>query len=74
MATTEDTGDVSGVELTLSKSDLVAALLPEIINELATNATLQNALVNAIMPGLRSQMLQLARTTVSTGTVTGPKR
>jgi hypothetical protein len=69
--TTENTGDVGGVEMTISKGDLVRALLPQIIQELQTNTVLQNALANALMPGIRTQIAQIARSTVSSGTTTG---
>jgi len=70
----DDTLDLSGV--TFDMSGIVDALLPKIIARLQNNTTLQNALVQAMMPAIRAQMANIARSTATAGTttprVTGP--
>lgn len=62
--------DATGVTMSLSAEDLVNAVLPKLIQALANNTTLQNAIVQAIMPGIRAQMATLARSTGGAGTTT----
>jgi len=62
--------NLSGVTFDIDGAALAKKLIPHLVTALADNTTLQNALVNAIMPGLRDQMLALARSTASTGTIT----
>lgn len=65
--------DFNGLSMSISASELAKAILPEIIRQLSTNTTFQQAIATAIMPSMRTAMLQLARTTTGKGTVTGSK-
>ena len=64
---TLDLGDVSA---TIDGDALANALIPHLVTALSTNQTLQNALVNAIMPQVRAQMATIARATGGSGATT----
>lgn len=66
----DGTVDVSGLTFNFPGDDLAAQLIPHLVNMLSTNQTLQNALVNAIMPQVRAQMATIARATGGSGATT----
>ena len=64
MATTTNlTMTAKGLTMSVSGSALANKLLPHLISALSTNATLRNAIVNAIMPAVRQQAAATAQTT-----------
>lgn len=66
----DGTIDMSGMTFDFPGDALANALIPHLVNALSTNQTLQNALVNAIMPQVRAQMATIARSTGGSGATT----
>ncbi len=64
----DDSLELSGV--TFDFTGLVDALVPKLAAKLASNPTLQNQLVQAMMPAIRAQMATIARSTGGSGRTT----
>lgn len=62
--------DFSGVTMDIDGEALVAIILPKIIQALLNDQSLQNQLIQAVLPALRAQLATLARATAGAGTTT----
>jgi hypothetical protein len=51
------------LKLSMSGSQLANILIPHLVTALASNATLRNAIVAAIMPSIRAQVASIAAST-----------